>query len=76
MRKRIIKLLLVFSFVVLGLGAMSQTQPPTLPGGHGLPVDQGGGGAPIGGGVFILLGLGAAYAGKKLYDSKKKKLLD
>lgn len=33
----------------------------------------GGGGAPIGGGLFILLGLGAAYAGKKIYDFKKRK---
>ena len=31
-----------------------------------------GGGAPIGGGLFILLGLGAAYGGKKLYQYKKQ----
>lgn len=28
--------------------------------------------APVGGGLFILLGLGAAYAGKKIYDYKKR----
>ena len=31
-----------------------------------------GGGAPVGGGLFVLLGLGAAYAGKKIYDFKKQ----
>lgn len=31
-----------------------------------------GGGAPIGGGLFVLLGLGATYAGKKIYDYKKR----
>ena len=31
-----------------------------------------GGGAPLGGGLFVLLGLGAAYAGKKIYDYKKR----
>ncbi len=33
--------------------------------------DPGGGGAPIGGGLFILLGLGAAYGSKKLYQLSK-----
>ncbi len=31
----------------------------------------GGGPAPVGGGLFILLGLGAAYGGKKLYHLNK-----
>ncbi len=35
-------------------------------------VPPSGGGAPIGGGLFILLGLGVAYAGKKIYDFKKR----
>ncbi len=34
-----------------------------------------GGGAPIGSGVAILLALGAAYGGKKVYDYRKRKLL-
>ena len=33
-------------------------------------------GAPIGGGLLILLALGAGYGTKKLYDRKKKKLLE
>lgn len=43
---------------------------PPDPGGDptGDPV---GGGSPIGGGLIILLSLGAAYGSKKFYDSKK-----
>jgi len=44
-------------------------QPPD-PGGeptNGTPV----GGSPIGSGLAILLSLGAAYGGKKFYESKK-----
>ncbi|MCF8236368.1 MAG: hypothetical protein K9G67_15450 [Bacteroidales bacterium] len=74
MRKRILKLLFVFGFLLMSCGLMAQTGPP-LPPGHGETTDQGGS-APIGGGVFILLGLGGLYAGKKVYDIRKKKLLD
>jgi hypothetical protein len=44
-------------------------QPPD-PGGDptGDPV---GGGSPIGSGLVILLSMGAAYGGKKIFDSKK-----
>ncbi|MFH1161578.1 MAG: hypothetical protein V1733_11645 [bacterium] len=46
--------------------------PPPLPGGHGQngnpPV-----GAPIDGGLGILLALGATYAGRKIYVARKKK---
>jgi len=48
--------------------------PPNPPGEHGQTNDQSGGSAPIGGGLFILLGLGAAYGGKKLYNSRKEAL--
>lgn len=44
-------------------------QPPD-PGGD--PTGDPVGGAPIGGGLVILLSLGAAYGSKKIYDSKKK----
>ena len=47
--------------------------PPPPPPGHGETGNVPGGGAPIGSGLFILLGLGAAYGGKKIYDYKKKK---
>ena len=46
-------------------------QPPDPggdPSGSGNPV---GGGTPIGSGLVILLSMGAAYGGKKLYDIRK-----
>jgi len=48
--------------------------PPPPPPGHGETGNVPGGGAPIGGGLFILLGLGLAYGGKKLYDMRKNDL--
>jgi hypothetical protein len=53
--------------------AMSQPPPPPA-GGHGLGGNQGGPsqGAPIGGGLEIFLLLGAAYAGGKIYLSKRE----
>ena len=52
--------------------ATAQIPPPpnngSDPGGGNTPV---GGGAPIGSGVALLLGMGAAYYGKKLYHLKK-----
>jgi len=74
--KNIIKTLLVISFLsALPLFSIGQSTDPGDPGGDpvGPPV---GGGAPIGGGLFILLGLGAAYGGKKVYELNKKELDD
>lgn len=49
----------------------AQSFEPGDPGGEpvGPPM---GGGAPIGGGTFILLALGAAYGGKKLFALQKE----
>ena len=70
--KKIFLLIIVLIFNVI---AFAQDPPPP-PGGGPTADPPLGGGAPIGGGLFILLGLGAAYGGKKIYDLKKKKLLD
>ncbi len=59
MKKYIILFGLMFSLLICFNTAMAQATPPAT---HG---------APIGGGLFILLGLGAAYGGKKLYDKRK-----
>lgn len=47
--------------------------PPPPPGDHGgdQNVPANGGGAPIGGGIAILLTLGAAWGGKKVYQAYK-----
>ncbi len=77
--KRIINNLLK-TFAILLLVGTSYTvmaQPPPPPGGGGGESTRGqanklGGNAPIGGGVLILLALGLAYGGKKLYDNRKE----
>jgi len=62
-------LLFTFPFVI-----MATSEPPN-PGGNPQGSDPPlGGGAPIGEGLYILLGLGAAYSGRKLYQIQKEKL--
>jgi len=63
--------------VICAVALISQTPPPpnggenpTEPGSGNTPV---GGGAPIAGGIEILLVLGAAYGGKKVWDFKKNR---
>ncbi|MCF8304688.1 MAG: hypothetical protein K9I94_15540 [Bacteroidales bacterium] len=50
--------------------------PAPPPPDHGTTGNTSGTTAPIGGGLFILMGLGAAYGAKKLYDARKKKLME
>ncbi len=52
---------------------MAQGPPPPPGGSSNTGSNQLGGAAPIGGGLFILLGLGAAYGGRKLYQNRKDK---
>lgn len=64
---KIVKIILAGIFIIF-LSAGIIAQPPPPPGGHGSGNDEGpGGGAPIGSSIIILLSLGAAYGGKKLY---------
>ena len=59
-------------FFFLTNGILAQG-PPDPPDGHGSDQDEEpGGNAPLSGGVFILLGLGAAYGGKKVFDLRKE----
>ncbi len=64
MKRFIIFYSILFSLLLSFQSVMAQANPPNT---HG-------GGAPIGGGLFILLGLGAAYGGKKWYDHRKTNL--
>jgi len=70
-RKLIATLALTLSFTAL----LAQAPPPpnggSDPGGGNTPV---GNGAPVGSGLVILLGLGAAYGGKKVYELRKEQL--
>lgn len=72
--KNILKSILVsFVFAVVFLiAAPVQADPPGMPGQHGESGDQPpGGGAPIASGLAILIGMGGAYAGKKIYHLSK-----
>jgi len=61
-------------FFALAVIAFGQGAPPP-PDTHGSNVDEGaGGGAPIGSGLVVLLSLGAAYGGRRIYDWKKSEV--
>ena len=76
--KNIINNLLKAFAILLFVGASYtvSAQPPPPPGGSGggggTQGEKLGGNAPIGGGLFILLGMGLAYGGKKMYDIRSK----
>ncbi len=68
MKKKIYSTLLISALMMLPLFSISQMRDPGSPGGD--PSGGGGGvgnSAPIGSGIGILIVLGAAYGGKKLY---------
>jgi len=71
--KKITLTILVITGLTFSLDVIAQAPPPPPP-GHGETGNQTGGNAPIGGGLFILIGLGAAYGSKKLYDLRKNQL--
>ena len=64
----IVSILFFISFVRVSL---ADPPPPPPPGGHGQSGNQTPAGAPIDGGLGILLAMGAAYGGKKLYQARK-----
>lgn len=69
-------LLLAIFFIVLSFvfnTSKADPPPPPPPGGHGSGGNQPPVGAPIDGGLGILIAMGAAYGGKKLYTAKKDK---
>ena len=60
--------------LLVGAAYTVSAQPPPPPNGSndnndGNKLD---GGAPISGGVFILLGLGLVYGGKKVYNMRQQ----
>jgi len=70
--KNLIKILFIAALVSCGISVWSQAPPsppgnPSTGGGGGGPV-----GAPIDGGLGILIAMGVAYGGKKYYQARKK----
>jgi hypothetical protein len=73
--KKIIKhIIFLLLLGLLPIMATAQVKDPGDPDPGGPQGGEVGGGAPIGSGLFILFGLGAAYAGKKMYNLKKEDL--
>lgn len=75
--KNIIKSLALLSLLTITLLIVkpAQAEPPKPPSGTGTSGNQGPqpSGAPIDGGLGILLALGAGYGAKKIYTVKKDK---
>lgn len=72
--KKLKSYIAIISFLALPFfSGADNPQPPPPPGGGG----PGGGGTPVGapidGGLGILLALGLGYGGMKLYQAKKEK---
>ncbi|MBK7173177.1 MAG: hypothetical protein IPH84_08075 [Bacteroidales bacterium] len=64
-------LVMILILVVPPTMAQEPPHPPTT--GHGVTGNQSPGGtAPVGGGISILLALGAMYAGKKVFRSNSE----
>ena len=71
--KKIIQAFLLSGIILASLPAAAQVYEPGDPGSDPQPGGDPplGGGAPVGGGTLILLALGTAYGGKKLYRLKQ-----
>jgi len=70
--KKIDKHLLVFTLLFVLFTLSLNAQPPNPPADPQSGGEVVGGGAAIGSGIGILLALGAAYGGKKVWDYRKK----
>jgi hypothetical protein len=68
--------LITITLLTINLSGYAGAPPPPPPPGHNSTGNVPGGGAPIAGGIGILLAMGAAYGGKKVYEFRKRKLAD
>jgi len=67
--KAFLTLALLFSIHTVGVSQPPPPPPPSI--GHGSSGNHPGGGAPVGDGMFFLIGLAGIYGGKKMYDLRK-----
>ena len=72
--KTSIKILLFVSVLLAGFFSPAfsdEPAPPLPPSGHGFDGNQGPAGAPIDGGLGILIALGIGYGGKRYLQARK-----
>lgn len=75
MKKKVINIITILTIAFfLSHNFTLLAQPPDPPSGSNTQTNKLGGSAPIGSGLMILLGLGAAYGGRKLYNLRKENL--
>ncbi|MBN2638653.1 MAG: hypothetical protein JXR65_06155 [Bacteroidales bacterium] len=75
MKKKILFPLLFSALMLFGQDVFAQSAPAppdSHGGGSNVTATQSGGGAPIGSGLFVLLGLAGLYGGTKAYQHFKK----
>jgi hypothetical protein len=75
MKKAILNLIITGLFLIVPAiiaSASAPPPPPPPPGGGGTPSPIGGGTAPIGSGLVMLISMGAAYGAKKVYNARKR----
>lgn len=77
--KKVVKYLAAFTVLMLlsfSTSLLAQPGPGTNPGGDpvgGPPIGGGGGGsAPIGSGIVLLITMAAGYGAKKVFDARKQ----
>ncbi len=71
-----VKYTLTLAIILASFVGFSQVKEPGDPGGNPAGEPPLGGGAPVGGGMLILLGLGAAYGAFKVVPSKEEEAVD
>ena len=68
--KKILMISIVLMLSGFSLLAQAPPSPPVNANEGGGPV--GGGGAPIGSGIVLLIALAAGYGGKRVFDARKQ----
>jgi hypothetical protein len=72
MMKKVYKIIVLISIIILPIVGITQQSSPGDPGGEPGGGDPPlGGGAPVGSGLAVLIGLGVAYGGRKIYNIYK-----
>ncbi|MCB0821642.1 MAG: hypothetical protein KDC09_03045 [Bacteroidales bacterium] len=72
--KKVVQILAILFVVLVPVILSAQPLPYDTGVGGGAGANSVGGGAPIGGGLLIMISLAIGYGTKKIYDARKKVL--